>query len=715
MSTQSLSPTALPKLTRVQYLFLFLIGAGLVLALTVIFLVSFGTNPAEQIEPRIGQPSPLTIVAPERLTYPSQIDTQAAQDRAAALVTDVYSPPDENRAREQLRSAQRVLAYVDTVRQDPYSRGGDKIDLIRAVPSITLPADTISRTLALEDDTYHRVVSETLYVLELAMRDEIRDVELTKALNQAGARVSLTFSPEDASLIAQWARLFIVPNSFADLRRTEANRQRARESVGNVYRTIEKNQAVVRANEVITPQIYEALRAMGYVRPPAEENTTEKALALSIALTALSALFLLRFQPGLFTSTRYLLLFALLLTATLLGFKAIADSRSVLPYFYPSVAAIMLVTVLLGSEAALGFTFVTSIAVGFIFQGSLELAVFTLVGGLAAIISLHRVQRLSAFVVAGAYVGLANLITLILFRWTAGALDVSTLPLPVLAAAANGALAGLFALGSLFLLGKAFGIITPLELVELARPTQPLLQKFLREAPGTYHHTLIVGNLAEHAAEQIGADSLLVRVGAYYHDIGKMMNPSFFVENQFDGVNPHDELNPHESALIVRKHVTEGIALAKKYRLPQAIRKFIPEHHGTNLVTYFYRRALERGEAFEELDYRYPGPKPQSRETAILMLADGVEATVRSERTSDPVEIRALIDRLVQERVLDGQLDHADLTLRDLELVKHAFLEVLQGIYHPRIRYPEPPHAKRKSPARPAPVKESAPTTAHQD
>ena len=181
MSTQSLSPTALPKLTRVQYLFLFLIGAGLVLALTVIFLVSFGTNPAEQIEPRIGQPSPLTIVAPERLTYPSQIDTQAAQDRAAALVTDVYSPPDENRAREQLRSAQRVLAYVDTVRQDPYSRGGDKIELVRAVPSITLPADTISRTLALEDDTYHRVVSETLYVLELAMRDELLRMLVTHA------------------------------------------------------------------------------------------------------------------------------------------------------------------------------------------------------------------------------------------------------------------------------------------------------------------------------------------------------------------------------------------------------------------------------------------------------------------------------------------------------------------------------------------------------
>jgi putative nucleotidyltransferase with HDIG domain len=258
----------------------------------------------------------------------------------------------------------------------------------------------------------------------------------------------------------------------------------------------------------------------------------------------------------------------------------------------------------------------------------------------------------------------------------------------------NGALAGLIALGSLFVIGKLFGITTSLELLDLARPTHPLLKKLLIEAPGTYHHSLIVSQLAEQAAQRIGADALLVRVAAYYHDVGKTRDPQSFVENQMDGINVHDTLAPKASASIVIDHVPRGIALAKRYGIPARLREFIPQHHGTTLAAFFHRKALkENGAAapIEEKDYRYPGPRPQSRETAILMLADSVEATTRAERPTTPEQIRAIVDRIFNERLRDGQLDESDLTLRDLRQIKEAFFGVLQGLYHPRVKYPEPP------------------------
>jgi putative nucleotidyltransferase with HDIG domain len=250
-------------------------------------------------------------------------------------------------------------------------------------------------------------------------------------------------------------------------------------------------------------------------------------------------------------------------------------------------------------------------------------------------------------------------------------------------------------LGSLLILGKLFGVTTSVELLDLARPTHPLLNKLLVQAPGTYHHSLIVSQLAEQAAQRIGADALLVRVAAYYHDVGKTYAPHCFVENQMDGVNIHDTLTPQESASIVIDHVPRGLALAKQYGIPERVRDFIPQHHGTTVTAYFHRKAMQmNGEAMpvNEDRFRYPGPKPQSREAAIMMLADGVEATARAERPTTPEQIRSIIDRIFNERLRDGQLDESDLTFSDLRHIREAFFSVLQGLYHPRVKYPEPPH-----------------------
>jgi putative nucleotidyltransferase with HDIG domain len=234
-------------------------------------------------------------------------------------------------------------------------------------------------------------------------------------------------------------------------------------------------------------------------------------------------------------------------------------------------------------------------------------------------------------------------------------------------------------------------VITAMKLIELSNPNQPLLRKLLVEAPGTYHHSIMVGNLAEAATEAVGGNSLLARVGAYYHDIGKTKRPYFFVDNQFGAENPPDRLSPALSALIIASHVKDGLELAHEHKLPEAISQFIREHHGTTVIRYFYRKAVEMdtGDGVDETDFRYDGPKPQTKETAIVMLADASEATTRTLKNPTPQTIEQVVRRLIKERLEDGQLDEANLTLKDLDVIAQTFTRVLTGVFHQRIEYPE--------------------------
>jgi hypothetical protein len=256
----------------------------------------------------------------------------------------------------------------------------------------------------------------------------------------------------------------------------------------------------------------------------------------------------------------------------------------------------------------------------------------------------------------------------------------------------NGALAAVLTLGGYYLLGMIFDITTTLQLLDLARPTHPAMRELLLKAPGTYHHSIMVGNMAEQAAEAIGANALLARVGAFYHDLGKTVRPYFFTENQMEGNNPHDLLDPGTSAQIIRRHTQDGLELARsRYHLPVAIQSFITEHHGTKEIAYFYHKAVqEYGEAaVDKTEYEHTGPTPQSKETAIVMLADSCEATVRSIRPPDAESLEHLIHKIVAKTIASGQLDNAPLTLREIHTVTDSFVDTLQGVFHPRIRYPD--------------------------
>ena len=311
-------------------------------------------------------------------------------------------------------------------------------------------------------------------------------------------------------------------------------------------------------------------------------------------------------------------------------------------------------------------------------------------GSLAGVYVAARADRMQQYLVAGIAVAAAVTAALTAF-WL---LDVERGAIDLLwmagAAAVGGMLAALIAVGALVLLSRPFGIITRVELMELAQLNRRVLRRLQDEAPGTFQHSMLVGNLAERAADDIGANALLVRVGAYYHDIGKLVAPDFFAENFTEDENPHDGLDPLQSTRVIHQHVTGGIEMARRERLPAAVTQFIPQHHGTRLVPYFYRRAAAADPDIDPELFRYAGPKPQSRETALVMLADASEATVRASADRSAERIREIIQGVIRERIDEGELDECDISLRDLRVVEELYTTTLTAVYHPRVEYPQP-------------------------
>jgi hypothetical protein len=426
-------------------------------------------------------------------------------------------------------------------------------------------------------------------------------------------------------------------------------------------------------------------------------------LTLSITVVITLMAWMWRFRSRLWHRNNAMLLLALaLLSATTL--LVVTGDADVAPYLVPTFAVGLLLAVLLDSGVASVVTAMVAVMAGVI-TGSMDLAAYTFLGGLVGTIVIGRGERLSQFMQAGVVITLANMAVVVAFTIITGADDLEVFLQLLLASAVSAFGAAILSAGTFALLGSVFGITTSYQLLELANPTQPLLRRLLMEAPGTYHHSLMVGNLAEQAAEAIGADALVTRVAAYYHDIGKLYDPMVFIENQAGGENIHDELPPDESAAMIVGHVARGIDIAYQYKLPKALIGFIPQHHGTALMGYFYAKARQLAaqqagaplnsdagkEAADKVDprrFRHAGPKPQSREAAILMLADSVEASVRSLASHDEPAIRAMVSQIISDRLIDGQFDECDLTLRDLDRTRESFIEQLLAMYHRRIAYP---------------------------
>lgn len=632
------------------------------------------------------------VMSPYAVTYQSQVLTDELQQEAAQGVEPIYTRQNSAIAREQLNHLHDALIFIDAVRNDQFASQEQKLTDLAALDGIYLSQDTSARILALSDVRWQTVRQESIVILEQVMRTAIREVDLEESRQQLPSLVSLSLSEDQVSLVVELASAFVAPNSVYSEEATQAARQEAIQGIPPISRSIVAGETIIRRGEIVRAEDIEALQEVGLLTTFSGWQNQAGTLAVVVVCTVLIILYFLSHSYILRNTKKLIVLLVLFLV--FLGIsRYVSPGHLVIPYLFPMAAYSLLVAALIDRRTALFTTIPLAILAAYGMPHALDLTLYYSMGGLMGLLILRRPQRLSAYVSVAGIIAVTGSVILVAYRVIDPATDVTGLATLIAASIFYGVASAVLTVLLEYALAPLLDLTTTLQLVELSRPDHPLLQRLLREIPGTYQHTLQVANLAEQAAERIQANSMLARVGALYHDIGKMKNPLFFIENQGPNkLNTHDDMAPEDSAEIIIDHVHHGLELAKKYRLPTRIREFIPEHHGTMITRYQYGKALELADGDESrIDrskFRYPGPRPQSVETALVMLADGCEAYVRSQNPETDENLRILIKDMVDKRVALGQLNNTELTLRDIKMIIDSFATTLKGTYHARVEYP---------------------------
>jgi len=674
----------------------------LVLILTAILGADF--LPKETLTLKVGDIAPADIVAPRAIDLESTVQTDTAKQAARDAVEPQYDFTSEKAiaiAAEQALAFERKVKPIDTLYATDMTAEERAALLKTVMPSLT---DASATTLAgLDGDGWDAVRTEAARVLDSVLRTELKDTDVAATKNRLTGLMAGGLDAAQRMLAAELVHDLVVPNSSFSEELTSQERDRAEAAVAPIIVKIAQREVIVRNGTLLTASDIEKIDALGLGVGGNQPTVLVGWFMLAVLLVGMLLAWLWRFRPNLWHRDNVLFLIGVLVVGATLALK-ITAGRSILQFFLPTAAIGMLLAVLLDASLATIVIAIIAVIGGAVNGASLEFATYTFLGGVAGIIAVRKGDRLQVFVQAAFAVFIVNAMVVTVFSLL-GARDVQGLLQLWFASAASAAGSGVAAVGLFAVLGSVFGILTVFQLLELANPSQPLLRRLLVETPGTYHHSLMVGNLAERAAESIGADPLVTRVAAYYHDVGKLANPLAFIENQAGGENIHDELDPAVSAQVVKQHVADGIDFAYKAKLPKALIAYIPQHHGTAIMSYFFARAKDlaaapfggvgtaegakAAAAVDERKFRHAGPKPQSREAALIMLADGVEASVRSLTARDEPAIRAMVTRIIEERVNDDQFDECDLTLRDIERIREAFVGQLLGMYHTRIAYPQ--------------------------
>ena len=537
---------------------------------------------------------------------------------------------------------------------------------------------------------------------KLANHGTIKDLAgARKEVQQRAESLATKLPPALAKVVVALAQRLVQPNLRFNQEETERRRDVARRGVKPTTIPYVKGQVIVRDGDALTAKHLRILDQM----EPKTWDTGRVQIPIGVGIFLLCLLvwqfrFARREFARFFDRPRDLLAMAVLLlglvgltksVVALGGGMTRGQEVPVFLYAVPIAAGAMLVRLLITAEAAAVFGTVTALICGLVVDQSLFLSLFYMTTGLVGAAGVSQVQSRSTILRAGLYAGLVGAIAVLGFQMYQGAVFSAATFYYMAAAVAGGLLTAFATLALLPAMEWLFAYTTDVTLLELANLNHPLMRDLILHAPGTYHHSMIVGNLAEEACESIGANGLLARVAAYYHDIGKAKNAEYFAENHRPGENPHNRLKPSMSGLIIRSHVKDTIELLGEHSVSQLVIDTATQHHGTSLIEYFYNKAKEQEEPegkISEEDYRYSGPKPQSREAGVLMLADGVEAAARS--LPDPSEdrLQAVVQRVIRSKFTDGQLDNCDVTLQDLHLIARSFLRVLRGIYHQRPTYP---------------------------
>jgi putative nucleotidyltransferase with HDIG domain len=649
------------------------------------------------------------IMSPKTISYPSEVITEKLRDERASEVSSQLVLDTDIRG-DQLLKLDTVLTAIDSIRNDNQLSSSAKETAIRNVSGVILSNRVAASIVEVNDSQWRALQDESKNILGRILAEAIGEDEVSDARNGLSGLLSPLLTADHVLIVREVAAPLVVPTLKIDEERTETLRNEVRANTQTVYQNFARGELIVAAGSILAMEELEAIDQLGLMPVGIDYFKVIAITLISIFNGLIFAGYLTVFRPSGVQSLRQMFLFGFLYMLT------IVIAKFALPFFVPDVdrhflihilplaAGPIAIAVLLDLATAIIATLLITVVVVFIqvyLPGSemlgiasplqvAQLASATIVSSLAGIFIATRADRIQRFLTAGFAACGGSLLGILPF-WLIDP-DKGYTDLIWIAGASllGGLLTALLVVGAFILLSRPFGIITRVELMELAQLSRPLLRRLQDEAPGTFQHSILVGNLAERAADRIGADSLLARVGAYYHDIGKLGSPSFFAENNANEESPHEGLDPLQSTRVILQHVTGGVETARRNGLPEVLIQFIEQHHGTRLVAYFYRRAVELNSDIDQSLFRYPGPKPQSREVVLVMLADSCEAATRASSDRSSAKIREIVIEAFRERIDENEFEESPISLSDLSIVRESYISTLEAVYHPRVEYPEP-------------------------
>jgi cyclic-di-AMP phosphodiesterase PgpH len=684
----------------------------------IVFGVLYGNVKPKTLDINLYEDAPTTIRAPKK--FVDEEATAKKKEEAKAEVANVYTPKEGaiDNSNSLLHS---LMESVNEVKNESKQQPGEEEDL--KPPSIpdsneqlkllkaklpkdknnnvtnSLSDDVLKTLLEANEDDLSRVETIVSTQLKIIMENGVKEEELNEAkLNLEQRITNYSFKGDLSTAAVKLGKVALEPTLFYDAEKTDELKKLAEANVEKVE--IIEGGVIVEDGELITPKKYSILKSLGMV-----ENTFSFRPYVGLGLFVLvviSSLYYFFYSLEVTEERKqnYLILTSIVFVISLLIMKIVGLIEQLeindIAFIFPAAFTGMILRILLNERIAMMMVFILSACSSIIFHqrfsGSIdiEIAIYTLFSGVSGILFLVSRNQRSNILRAGIYVALVNILILgFLILLSGTSYSNSEYVYYIVFALVSGISSSILTIGFLPFFEAGFGILSSMRLVELSSPTQPLLKKLLTDAPGTYHHSVMVANLAEAACESIGANGLLARVGCYYHDVGKSRRPHFFIENQLNMGNPHDRVSPETSRDVIISHASDGAEMLRKHKLPKEIVDIAEQHHGTTLLKFFYYKAKEQGKDVKEEEYRYPGPKPQTREAAVISIADSVEAAVRSKKSPTQTEIKQLVHSIVQDRLQDGQFNECEISLKQLETVKRSLCETLNGIFHPRIEYPE--------------------------
>lgn len=686
----------------IQKISIFLI---LLTAITLVLSINFFPDKILLKEGQIGSKD---ILSPGDFEFVDLEATQNSREKAAKSIKEVYDLNLANienvekqidslfleikeykeKTNESLKNANaKIMDNDKTLTDDELHEMANEIN---DNLGFYINEQVIAASLQFDNLTLEKIRVDIKSSMRKIMEQGIKEDDLENAKKQLIREISeISIDHYDALIASDIATSLLLPSLFLNEEDTEKRRQEAITSVDDVIRTIQKGQIIIRKGEVVTSEDIAILNALGLKNPKIYFSNIIGIIMITAICFLLVFLYLNYFYPDIYENISKLILLGIISIFVVLLAKI---ASQVSGYLMPIASASMLVAISFSPNIAILLTVILSLLIGFIPGGGLNYSLVSIISGIVAIYSIRKATQRSSLTRAGLLIAGVNIITISAL----GLINNESYYLILqnnFWGVLNGLLAVILTIGILPFLESYFDITTSFKLMELSNPNQPLLKKMILEAPGTYHHSIVVGNLSETAAEEIGGNGLLARVGAIYHDIGKIKRPYFFTENQEAYKNIHDEMEPSLSALVIASHVKEGLELAKKNKLPKDIIDIITQHHGTGLITYFFHRALKENgsdiDAVAEENYRYSGPKPQTKEAGIILLADSLEAATRSLTNPTATRIKTLVKEIIQKNLDSGQLEECDLTLKDLDKIGDSFSRILNGMFHSRVEYPD--------------------------